>query len=300
MIDFKNVELGDAGWVKPLLQISDFRGSEYNFTNNFIWKDIYHIAIAPYKGFYAIKSGLDPKKMSFLYPAGDGNFQEFLQEAMLDLKQNGQAFSMHGIGKEGMARMEEAFPGRFVFQEERDLEDYIYNAEDLRNLAGKKFHAKRNHISKFLRQYPDYQFELINQNNIEECVKMNHKWCEINECYRNESLEQEACAVKMALGHYFQLGLQGALLRVNGQVCAYTVGEPLNSDTFLVHIEKAFYDIDGAYPMINREFVRACAGGAAYINREEDTGDEGLRKAKLSYNPAFLQQKFSARLKDEL
>ena len=123
---------------------------------------------------------------------------------------------------------------------------------------------------------------------------MNAKWCAVNGCSEDASKQKEVCAVRKAFHHYDVLGLVGGILRVDGEIVGYTLGEPLNSDTFVVHIEKAFSEVRGAYPTINNQFVSHCASNFTYINREEDMGLEGLRKAKLSYQPEILLTKYTA------
>ena len=129
---------------------------------------------------------------------------------------------------------------------------------------------------------------------------MNLKWCALYGCSDDEGLKKERCAVENAFAHFEAEGLLGGLLReeTGGPVIAYTMGRPLNSDTFIVHIEKAFHDIQGAYPLINQQFVEHNCQGFTYVNREDDTGAEGLRKAKLSYRPAILLDKYYATLRE--
>ena len=99
------------------------------------------------------------------------------------------------------------------------------------------------------------------------------------------------CVTLNSLRLFKELELTGGILRVDGQIVAFTIGEPICSDTFVVHIEKAFPDVQGAYTMINQQFVEHECMDYKYVNREEDTGDEGLRKAKRSYRPVFMVEK---------
>ena len=123
---------------------------------------------------------------------------------------------------------------------------------------------------------------------------MNDEWCRLNGCSHSESMQKEVCAIRKAIRDFVPLKLKGAILRVGKEVVAYTLGEPLNSDTFIVHAEKALYNITGSYPAINQMFVEHEASAFTYVNREDDAGDEGLRKAKLSYHPAFMVEKYLA------
>ena len=127
---------------------------------------------------------------------------------------------------------------------------------------------------------------------------MNVQWCIQNKCLEDGHLTEEYCAVKRCFDHYDTLQLQGGLLRKDGEIIAYTMGEKLNSDTYVIHIEKAFSDIRGTYQMINREFaevVHEKYPEIIYMNREEDVGQEGLRKAKLSYYPDDMEEKYQAK-----
>ena len=128
---------------------------------------------------------------------------------------------------------------------------------------------------------------------------MNKKWCEIAECEKSEGLKDEGCAVSEAFENFEALKLSGGLIRAKGEVVAFSMGDRLNDETFLVHIEKAFANIQGAYPIINREFVIHNCEGYKFVNREDDTGDEGLRKAKLSYRPYEILKKWDAKMKVE-
>ena len=96
-----------------------------------------------------------------------------------------------------------------------------------------------------------------------------------------------------------ELELKGGILRVGGEIVAFTLGEPVSDDTFVVHIEKAHAQVRGAYQMINQQFLAHEVADYTYVNREDDTGDEGLRKAKLSYRPAFLVEKGTVTLKGD-
>ena len=181
----------------------------------------------------------------------------------------------------------------------------IYSAVDMITLKGKKFQSKRNFVSRF-KSNPEWSFEPITKENLHECRQMNEEWCKLYGCTKDQSLSQESCSVRCALKNFEALGLKGGLLRLAGKVVAFSLGEMLNSDTFLVHIEKAFANIQGAYPTISREFLLYCSNldgndireadetkiGFKYVNREDDAGDEGLRKAKLQYHPVFMLEKY--------
>ena len=210
-----------------------------------------------------------------------------------DAAERGYPFRMRALSASTKEKVETLFPGRFEYVAVRDWADYIYTVRDLSELAGRKYQPKRNLISRF-RSNNEWAYENIDSGNIAECMAMNEEWCRRNGCNDTRSLQMEAEAVTAMLAHFGELGLCGGLLRVQGKVIAYTVGEPLSDDTFIVHIEKAFTEFQGAYQMINQQFLVHHAAAFQYVNREDDAGDAGLRKAKLSYHPAFLQEKYIA------
>ena len=198
---------------------------------------------------------------------------------------------MHLVTEEKFAQLEAQFPGKYVIEYNRDQADYIYEVEKMISLSGKKLHGKRNHINKFKENNPNWRYEPLSQENVSACVKMAEEWREKNLCDEKGEKHTEFCVTLRALDEYEQLGLKGGVLRIEDRVVAFTLGEELNRETFVVHIEKAMADIQGAYPMINQQFLVHEASQYKYVNREEDMGEEGLRKAKLSYYPVFLQEK---------
>ena len=210
-------------------------------------------------------------------------------------RQNNAKFPIYGISEEIKAEMELAMPGQFTFTEMRDKADYIYYAKDLISLSGKKLHAKRNYINRFMNEHAGrYKFCEIDNDNIHAVMEFHKKWCFDNGCNQDEGLMGERCAVIAGLNHREELGLLTGILYLDEKIVAYSFGTQMSQDTVDIQIEKADHAVDGAYPMINRLFAERHCQNVEYINREEDLGLEGLRKSKLSYNPAFLLMKYKA------
>lgn len=297
MIEFRKIELSDKTWIDEIFDKADLMGCEYTFVNNYIWGEQYHLEIANVDGFYCTRSGMD--EIVYGFPIGEGDLSNVLLQLNEDAKERNVPFIMKGLLSEHVALLDLICPGEYEIISNRDDFDYIYSTDKLAKLSGKKLHGKRNHIARF-KDHENWQYEDITEDNINDCLEMNQKWCEKNVCLENSSLRHEACAVKKALNNFKTLGLCGGLLRLNGEVVAYTVGEPLNKNTFVVHIEKAFSEIQGSYPMINQQFVLHACQGYEYVNREEDLGEEGLRKAKMSYYPELLLEKFRAEKKERV
>lgn len=290
MLELRKISLDDKDWIDDILNKYNNMSCEYSFGNNYMWANVYDLKVAEYNGFY-IAALNEENGISFQYPAGIGDIKPVIEELIKYCQEHSLKFMLHGITTDAKDNLEKLFPNRFEFENNRDYSDYIYNREDLALLAGKKYHGKRNHVKRF--KDNNWSFEKITPDNISDCLEMNRKWCEVNDCGIDPEKRKEACAIKRAFDKFFELGFFGGLLRVDGEVVAYSFGERLNSDTVVVHVEKAFGSIQGAYPTINQEFVLNLTEGYKYINREEDLGVEGLRKAKMSYYPAILLDKYS-------
>lgn len=298
MLDFRQVTLSDREWIEPLIRNSGELGCEYTFGNIFMWSGLYATKIAKAGNFLTAEERVHC--LSFLYPVGSGTDEELielLRELYRYAKQEGCPFRLHRISDAGAARLERLMPGRFKLIPQRDDNDYIYRSEDLIHLAGKKYHGKRNHIARFVEDYPDWSFEPINSANAEECLALSRDWLAGRE-NPDPVLLIEQKAIELGFAHFEELGLVGGLLRSGGRVAAFTFGEPINERVFVTHVEKASPDFCNAYPMMNREFAAQMLSGYEWINREEDLGVEGLRKAKLSYHPHILYQKYVTMCKD--
>ena len=294
MIDFKEVEINDKKWIVPLLAAADMPGSQFNFSNIFSWSKILNYRAAEVGQFLVVKGNMLDGASFYLYPAGKGNLKSVIDTMRKDSAKCGHQFILLGLFPENMDLLNMLFPGSFTYSEMRDGFDYVYLLDQLVTLAGRKFSAKRNHINRFKKNY-SWVFEPISPDNLAECWEMNVEWCKTHGCEEDVQLINEYCAVRRCFENYTDLGLEGGLLRIEGKVKAFTMGERLNSDTYDIHIEKAIDSFHGAYQMINREFaalVQKNHPELIYVNREEDMGFEGLRKAKLFYYPVRLEEKY--------
>ncbi|BDF72725.1 hypothetical protein CE91St41_37080 [Oscillospiraceae bacterium] len=300
MIEFRAPEVSDKPWVDALLRQADYRGCEYNFTNIYAWKDAYKHEIARWNDFLLVHlcGGLG---CSYLYPAGAGDVAGAVRALKGEADRREQALRLVCLTERQEGELERLFPGRFRFEHDRDGYDYLYEIDRLADLGGKRLHAKRNHINRFIENNPTWAYEELTPENLPECLTMDEQWYlrsrEREGASEEEDLGNEGVALRLAMGHFRELGLEGGLIRVHGEVVAFTMGDYLSSDTYDVHFEKAYGELQGAYAMINREFarwVRARHPEVKYLNREDDMGVEGLRKAKQSYYPDLMVEKHSA------
>ena len=294
LIPFSPVTLADKPWIDRIIRLEDSRSSAWCFANMFFWIDTYNPRVSTLDDRLLIRFTYEGDS-TYGFPIGQGDLRPAILALQQDAAARGVPFHLRGLTEQSRALLEEAFPDRFDYVADTSVFDYIYEAEKLATLSGKKLHGKRNHINRFLETYPDWRFEPITRENIPACLAMSEVWAKEREALKNLSSEFEA--LHLAFDNFEALGLEGGLLRVYGDVVAFTVGGVLNSDTFIVHFEKAFPAMQGAYPMINREFVRHVMEThphIRYINREEDLGIESLQKAKRSYYPVFMVEKYRA------
>ena len=300
MIEFHPPRPADKLWADQCLAQTDYRGCEYSFTNLFCWNTVYHQEIALADGFLLVRAR-SRMGHSYLYPAGRGDTTALIHALAEDAAAHGEPLRLVCIAAQQREDLDRLFPGRFQFVPDRDGFDYLYDINRLADLGGKKLHAKRNHINRFLDQNPDWAYEPITPASLPECLEMDRAWLRLSLQREGEAeekdLDNEGAALQTAMDHFEALGLEGGLIRINGSVAAFTIGDRLNGDTYDVHFEKAYAGIQGAYAMINREFarwVREHHPDIKYLNREEDMGVEGLRKAKESYYPDLLLEKYTA------
>lgn len=291
-ITFRKAELKDKELMTSYFNRYESRSCERTFTNIYLWSRRYPVTFAVVENTLVFKSE-DEESLSFAFPAGeDEDIKRALEVLKKYSEERGYTFSLYMVTPENFAKLDRWYPGRFEIEYNRDSADYVYESEKLITLAGKKLHAKRNHINKFKATYENrWSYETMSKDNLEDCFQMALEWRKLSECEDNDDKCAEVCVTLSALAHFEELELKGGVIRIDGKVVAFTLGEPISKDTFVVHIEKAFADIQGAYPMINQQFVEHTCSEYTYINREEDTGAEGLRKAKLSYRPVFLIEK---------
>lgn len=297
-IQFKRAELEDKDLIQSYFQKYPSRSCERTFVNAFLWSRHYSVQFAVIEDALVFRSMEEGE--AYTYPAGEPDAVkralDFLQE---DVQSRGIPFVLYHVTPEQFEQIDKWYPGRFEITYDRDIADYIYESEKLATLSGKKLHAKRNHINKFKAEHEDWKYETMTEETLEECFQMALKWRNQNGCEEDSEKNAEMCVTLNALRLFRELELVGGILRVDGKIVAFTLGEPICEDTFVVHIEKAFAEIQGAYPMINQQFVANECLQYRYINREEDTGAEGLRKAKRSYCPVFLQDKGIVKEKEQ-
>lgn len=297
MREFHKISIQDKSWIEQKLASEPRLSCEFTFGNMFSYCAKICISVADYEGFLITRCKIDGY-ISYCCPIGQGDIKKAIEYIIEDSKihAQGETFIIYGISPRYAKVIQEQTGDKLNLFLERDSFDYVYLTSDLIELKGKKFQPKRNHISYFMKNN-NWQYEKITTDNIAQCLEMSKKWLEKSESDFTSDLEKELKIISLVFENYEALGYVGGLIRVDGEVIAYTMGEKMSEDMFCVHFEKAFHEYRGAYPMINQQFVKNELSNYIYINREDDIGIENLRKAKNSYNPVFMLEKYEATLK---
>lgn len=267
--------------------------SEFTFTNLFIWRHAYQIKISCLQNFLCLLS--EQGGSSFFFPPiGEGDVIKCYQSFLQYLGGKGIPPKIVRVPEAVVAQIDWKTSGMKV-ELDRNQCDYVYLTQDLIELKGRKYHRKRNHIKQFQEKY-SYQYIPLTPEWIPQCLQLETEWCDLRHCEASPGLLNESFAIKEAFTHFEKLGVKGGAILINGKVEAFTLGDPLNPDTVVIHIEKANPAYEGLYPTINQAFLENQWSGYAYVNREQDLGEEGLRKAKESYFPHRLVNKYTVTL----
>ena len=300
MIEFDTIKIDDKYTYENYLFGGKEHGCEFSFANVYSWG---HQTMAVLHNHIVLLTNFHGQYF-YPFPIGQGDKKAVLDALLADAQERCISFQMSGLSKEDKHTLEELYPGMFCFSFDRNSFDYVYSINDLADLKGRKYHRKRNHLKRFQNAHPNYQVVPLNDNLLPFAKQMVAKWYESKHLEHPEDdyvLEQSA--LERALYNYKELSLEGLLLINEGEVLAFTLGSRISIDTFDVHFEKARADVEGAYTAINFEFARYIRDNhpdIRFLNREEDMGIPGLRKAKESYFPHHQIEKYRAYLLEDL
>lgn len=299
MIDFQPITLENKINYEQYLLDGNERGCGYAFANLFLWGRqngaVLHDHLVLFSHFQC--------RSVYPFPVGNGDKKQVLDAIIEDAKERKIPCRLIGLREEDKQLLEDLYPNRFRIHHDRDSHDYVYEIDALADLKGRKYHGKRNHYNRFRETYPNYIAEPLTEDNLSAVKEMIHSWYEARlKAAPDSDFQLERAALEKALLHYRDLGMEGFVLRNGSDIFAITLGSLSNPETFDIHFEKARADIDGAYPTVNTEFaqyLRTNYPAVRFLNREEDMGIEGLRKAKLSYHPHHMIVKDWACLRED-
>ncbi|MDR0685899.1 MAG: phosphatidylglycerol lysyltransferase domain-containing protein [Dysgonamonadaceae bacterium] len=289
-LDFQPVTIEDRDVLQSFFSCAPFRNCDFSFANIFCWKHLYNTTFAIEDGVLYIRFCVSDGIPGYLFPLG-GDLGRAIDRIGADADVRGVPLRLYAVTCEMFDLIRAIYPSRFVYQSNRAWFEYIYLSEDLISLVGKRFQPKRNYINRFTRNY-EWEYLPVTREIIPDCLKLYGRWyLENGGGASNVSLLEERRATETAFENFERLGLTGGALRVDGEVLAYSYGQPLGGDTFGVHAEKSLSGVEGGFAMINQQFAERNCGSYRYINREEDLGLASLRKSKLSYMPSILLEK---------
>lgn len=294
MLNFKEIEKEKLCEYKKYYDYSNAITYDVNILNAYLWRNEYNIRFAIYDD-TLIKAYFndDGTVWGYTMPVGK-NVLGAVDEIIADAKERSCEPMISILTNGSRALLETLFPSKFEYVRSPENQDYLYLTKDLITLVGKKFHAKRNHISKFYKLYPNAHFETMDESNKLDAFTVAIKWCQENniDTENNEELN----AITESLENFEEFGMRGALIYVDDEPVAMTIGSEISKKCFDINFEKALREYDGIYSVICNEFAKTLTE-YEFINREEDMGIEGLRKSKLSYNPIQIIDRYNATLK---
>lgn len=292
-LEFKKLELEDIPLLRPWFGQALHRMCDYTVGGTFMWRDLFNYTFAIVGDWLFFRMVIFEDLVAYSLPLGPdraGGIELLIEHT----KAENIPLIFSIVGKDDLPLIRSFFPHAHE-RAERDFFDYLYEAQDLIDLLGRPHKSTRNHISKFTRMYQDYAFTVIDESNVEDAKAFIETYLKNLETEKDyPSLLEERIKVLEVLDNMKLYGMSGGLLSVSGEIVGVSLGE-ISGDTLFVHTEKAATDFSGAYQMLMHEFVKAFATDPAivYVNREDDSGDEGLRRSKMSYNPLHLIEKYT-------
>ncbi|MCL2498560.1 MAG: phosphatidylglycerol lysyltransferase domain-containing protein [Symbiobacteriaceae bacterium] len=297
MNGFQPFTLTDKDKLQPFLRLyPDNETSEYTFSYFYMWRSMDDAQWLQEKDYLLLRLSTPGDKRFFMAMAPEAQLAEAMEHAIAISREEGWPFTMNSLPEWYCELLAKHMPGRFDFTHELHLDDYIYHIQDLINLRGNRYHAKRNHRNRFDGVYGDrYAYLPYSSDMATACLAIYESWFQTQP--EAELLRRERDSVQLALADFQALGLDGGVATVDGIPMAFTLGEQLTEDMAVIHTEKAMPAIPELFTVINRDFLSHTYPHLTWINREEDMGDPGLRKAKRSYHPARMIAKYRITLK---
>lgn len=294
---YRPLELAHRAEIQDFLRADPPLVSELTFTNLYIWRAWYRPQwriLADCLLVIMSPEGTKPFGLPPLCLSGTGDKAAALAALCADLNKFAGEAEVHRLDRASIGTYVD--PAGYEIIPDRDNSDYVYLTNDLAELAGRKFHKKKNQVNKFYKSF-EFEFRPLEGEVIDLALNLQESWCSLRACVENRSLNQEDLAVHQALTRAGELDWQGGAIVINGRVEAFSMGEALNPETTVCHVEKANPEIPGLYVAINQQCCQKVWPERKYINREQDLGSEGLRRAKESYQPDHLVDKYIIKAK---
>jgi len=289
--NFRPIRLEDKTVILECIKAAQPQISELTFASLYVYRRSDRTRLSKQGDVLLIKVLKAPDEREVLLPPlGSRDLTQTVKELVEGMNKGEKLPPLYGISKnetETLAKI------GFSTKLDRDNSDYVYAVKDLVGLPGAKFHSKRQAIKRCLSEHR-CEYVPITPNEVELCLQLQEEWCNLINCNESLGLREENQAIKETFLHYEDLNVFGAAISVDGMIQAFTIGEKLNNDTAVVHFEKANPKIHGLYQLVNQWFCKNDLIGYKYVNREQDLGEPGLRRAKQSYHPHHMVEKYIA------
>lgn len=295
---FKEIDIDSYKELRPFFNSVDYEACEYCFTTLYMWRDMYKTSYYIEDDFAIIVGEYEGDRFSVLPLAKKDKIHKAIAFMINYFKNEDHRIYLRAVTKEVVELLQKDYPGRFEYIEERDYFDYVYYAESLRTLKGRKNQKKRNHLNYFIKEYEGrVEYKKLDKENFDDCITLLKAWTVNKEENgdKEEGIDDEFVAIKKIFDHYDVLreDVKISGIYIDNKLEAFTIGEKINEHMAVIHIEKANPEIRGLYPYINQQFLVNEFPDVELVNREEDLGLEGLRKAKLSYHPCKFVEKYT-------
>ena len=292
-MQFFDIDIGAKDIINDFFHAQRIEASDMLFGNLYIWHFSRTIKYALIDDCLVVWTKFPSESYPFIfYPLGCGNRKvaiEKMKEYFLD---NQMPFSLRSLEPYQSAELENLFPNSFEIATNRDRFDYLYNIDELIALSGRTLHKKKNHLNRFFKLYPDFSYERVDSANAMEVLEAYKAWFEEGE--KSDGLHNEMLGIEASLRNFSALDMKGAIIRIDGKIAAFSLAEQINDDSVVIHIEKGNTFYEGIFQAINQQFLKNDFAHLRFVNREEDLGIEGLRKAKMSYKPLRFIEKSNA------
>ena len=289
MTEFKILDIDDKNLFEKYTK-NKYENSETSFSNLYIWRDYFDTRFAEICGFLVVLYTSPDGRINSYAPYGSGNLFECIELLCKYFEDNGQKLRIVSASENTANKIKSMYPSVTV-TENIDFNDYVYLSKSLIELSEKKLHSKKNHLNKFKNTY-DYVYRKMKKDDFGQCINLASRLMLKNREASSLSYRAELKSLENAFKNFDYFEYSGGVIEIDGKIEAFSVGERLTDDMALIHIEKANTSYSGIYAAINNEFVKNEWSGVKYINREEDMGLEGLRKAKTSYRPDHMVRKY--------
>ena len=290
-LEFRKLTFEDKALLEALFKMMQPQISELTFTNLYVWNETEPVQVSRHNKTTLLQRRIRDGKNVLLPPLTDEPIPAVLEDLRKAAVENRSEILLYGIDSKQAGQLS----ARYRVEPDRDNWDYVYLSSDLADLPGDRYHSKRNFITRCLVDHK-CEYAKLDASVVNDCLQLQTEWCNLRQCGSAPGLEAENQAIKTIFDRYPQLGVFGGAVYVDDKLEAFTLAEPLNNDTAVIHFEKANPQITGLYQLINQWFCQNTLRAFTYVNREQDLGIQGLRKAKLSYHPHHMIEKYISKI----